>query len=541
MKKKQISPSIAFVIVLILTLSLQLWKARRGIGSADEHFYITLGWRLEMGDALFADDWHIAQMISVFLYPLVHLYRLLFHSNTGIVLGFRVYYSLFTALVGIAIYVRFRSYGYRAVIAAALYMVFTPFNIQALSYNTMGPGFLILSFLLVDLSGKHRLANAVSGLLFSWAVLCTPYLALVFIVLIGISLVRPGIVSRRCTGLMTIGAGIAAVIFLAFVFSRSGLSSVIYGLRHLIDPSHTISLAQQIYKNLGRLYYFFGPLVLALPVCLILCLLFRKKDEKGREMVLTVSFLLMLLNCIWLLAISRYQMEVGGFTVILIPAAFFFLEEMILFGTSKEAAIAMGLSLAYALALFLSSNVGPRSFAGPLIIGTAFSALDMRHRSLRDSVFYGFLIVVLVLFKTINVYGGYSDFSTRVENGPLAGLYDSDEINRDYQRHLQDITFINEQSDYDTAYLITSNSWEYLALNKRIAANSTYMYFWNEEEYTACMDDYIASHPQRYPSYVYLDTENPYAMTGDDPWLSDQPQLQQLAAGELRLQLGCGR
>lgn len=541
MKKKQISPSIAFVIVLILTLSLQLWKARRGIGSADEHFYITLGWRLEMGDALFADDWHIAQMISVFLYPLVHLYRLLFHSNTGIVLGFRVYYSLFTALVGTAIYVRFRSYGYRAVIAAALYMVFTPFNIQALSYNTMGPGFLILSFLLVDLSGKHRLANAVSGLLFSWAVLCTPYLALVFIVLIGISLVRPGIVSRRCTGFMTIGAGIAAVIFLAFVFSRSGLSSVIYGLRHLIDPSHTISLTQQIYKNLGRLYYFFGPLALALPVCLILCLLFRKKDEKGREMVLTVSFLLMLLNCIWLLAISRYQMEVGGFTVILIPAAFFFLEEMILFGTSKEAAIAMGLSLAYALALFLSSNVGPRSFAGPLIIGTAFSALDMRHRSIRDSVFYGFLIVVFVLFKTINVYGGYSDFSTRIEKGPLAGLYDSDEINRDYQRHLQDITFINGQSDYDTAYLITSNSWEYLALNKRIAANSTYMYFWNEEEYTACMDDYIASHPQRYPSYVYLDTENPYAMTGDDPWLSDQPQLQQLAAGELRLQLGCGR
>ena len=537
MTKKRISPTIAFLLVLALMFCLQLWKARRGMGSSDEHFYISLGWRLEQGDGLFADDWHIAQMISVFLYPLVHLYRLLFHSNTGIVLGFRVFYILFTSLVGAAVFFRYRSHGYRAVAAAALYMAFTPFNIQALSYNTMGPGFLILSFLLIDRQGKDRVRSILSGLVFSWAVLCTPYLALLYVGMIIVSLVRPYAVSRRCAGFFTLGVAIAAGLFLVFVFSRADLSSVVYGLRHLIDPSHTTSLAVQIYKNLGRLYYGFGPLVVPMPVCLILSVLFRKKGEAEKKKLLTVSFWFTVLSILWLLLISRYQLEVGGFTVILVPAAIFFLNKMILFGTSFDVSAAMFLSIAYSIALFLSSNVGPRSFAGPLIIGIAFSALDLKPDERADEVLYGLIIAVLILFKIINVYGGYSDFSVRIDEGPMAGLYDSSENVSGYEHRLSDIAFINRQTDCDYAYLITSNTWEYLALEKRIAANSTYMYFWEEDEYTACMDDYISSHPDRYPAYVYLDTENPYSMTSSDPWLSGGPVLKELSAGELRLQL----
>ena len=56
MTKKRISPTIAFLLVLALMFCLQLWKARRGMGSSDEHFYISLGWRLEQGDGLFTDD-----------------------------------------------------------------------------------------------------------------------------------------------------------------------------------------------------------------------------------------------------------------------------------------------------------------------------------------------------------------------------------------------------------------------------------------------------------------------------------------------------
>ncbi len=537
MTRKRISPTIAFVLVVAVTFCLQLWKARRGIGSADEHFYISLGWRLEQGDGLFADDWHIAQMISVFLYPLVHLYRLLFHSNTGIILGFRVFYSIFTSLVGTAIYFRFRSHGYRAVIAAALYMVFTPFNIQALSYNTMGPGFLILSFLLIDWSGTHHLRNILSGLVFSWAVLCTPYLALLYVALIIVSVIRSCFVSHSCAGWFSVGVGIAAVIFVCFVFSRADLNSVIYGLRHLIDPSHTTSLFVQIYKNLGRLYYYFGPLVLSMPVYLVLSLVYRKKSEADKKKVLAASFVFTLLSILWLLFVSRYQVEVGGFTVILVPAAFFLLERMILFGASSYSVSAMILSIADSLALFLSSNVGPRSFSGPLIIGIAFSALDLKTKEKMEQVVYGLVIFVLVLFKAINVYGGYSDFSVLIDDGPMAGLYDSSEIVSQYEVRLNDISLINEQTDFDYACLITSNTWEYLALDKRIAANSTYMYFWEEEEYTACMDDYIASHPDRYPAYVYLDNENPYAMTSSDPWLDDKPLVAELSGGQLRLQL----
>ena len=97
-----------FVFLLVIVLFIQYWKATRGMGINDEHFYVAEGYRFYQGDSLISDDWHIAQLISIFLSPLVALFRQFSSNNNGIVLAFRHYYIVFVSIIGIAIYVRFR-------------------------------------------------------------------------------------------------------------------------------------------------------------------------------------------------------------------------------------------------------------------------------------------------------------------------------------------------------------------------------------------------------------------------------------------------
>ena len=82
--------------VFTAVLLVQLWKARQGMGYSDEQFYVTIGRRFATGDRMFADDWHIAQMIGFFLTPLYELYTAVHGGTDGILLGFRHYYVALT-------------------------------------------------------------------------------------------------------------------------------------------------------------------------------------------------------------------------------------------------------------------------------------------------------------------------------------------------------------------------------------------------------------------------------------------------------------
>ena len=95
MKHKIKREDVLFLAIFLLILIVQLYKAKISIGSRDEHYYITVGYRFFQGCSYFEDEWGIAQMIGFFLSPLVALYRTIFGGNEGIVLGFRYYYVIF--------------------------------------------------------------------------------------------------------------------------------------------------------------------------------------------------------------------------------------------------------------------------------------------------------------------------------------------------------------------------------------------------------------------------------------------------------------
>ena len=67
-----------------------------------------------------------------------------------------------------------------------------------------------------------------------------------------------------------------------------------------------------------------------------------------------------------------------------------------------------------------------------------------------------------------------------------------------------------------------------------MASNSTYAYFWEQDQYTDAMDQYRIVHPERYPAYYYLDRiGNRYGMNENDPWLTQFERIETMRNGSL--------
>ena len=530
--KKQ---DLCFFLSAAAILLINLWKCRIGIGSSDEHFYITLGYRLFQGDALFYDDWHIAQMIGVFIAPLVAIYHAFAGSMDEIVLFMRVMYSVFTLAVGLAFYFRFRKYGIRAAAAAILYMLFTPFNIMALSYNTMSVGFLIFSSCIFPEDGQNKVMLALSGLLFSWAVLNTPYLAFLYIGFTIYALVRHQKYKKTWLYFSS-GVLLAAGVFLALVFSRESFSQMMDGISHLIDPSHSSSPLLLFAKNGARLILIFRFLMIGFIVELILAFRYRDRKDSQKQQLLNVSAWFNLAAVIYVSLIHTYRIDTGGYVVLLVPFALTGLLEAILFPQDQRIRICFFLSLFHALMLAVSSNVGPASFCGPLISACATTILmNPGKLSLRNgiSVLSASAMILLMFFKVTVVYGGSGNYEIMIQNGPLKGLYDSRETADSVAEQLADIQTINAEPG-ETADLITWNVWEYLALEKRIATNSTYLYFWEKDEYTEAQNEYFQIHSDKLPVLVYLDLEpGPYDLTAEDSFFKSMKIVKKLNQGVL--------
>jgi hypothetical protein len=165
-----------FLISVFSVLCLLCWKCRFGFGNVDEAFYLTIPWRLTQGDALFLEEWHLSQMSGFLLLPLVAIFRAFDSTAEGIILVFRYICITVQTLCCVWYYHRLKRISPAGAFAASiLALIFIPFNITALSYNSMGIFLMGLSTVtLATLRGtpSARIDLLFSGVTFAGAVLC---------------------------------------------------------------------------------------------------------------------------------------------------------------------------------------------------------------------------------------------------------------------------------------------------------------------------------------------------------------------------------
>ncbi len=247
-----------FIISALSVLCFLFWKCRYGFGNNDESFYLTIPWRLAQGDALFLEEWHLSQMSGFLLLPFVAIYRSINGFTDGMILSFRHLCIFVQALCCLWYYVRLRRVSPQGALAASiLALIYIPFNITALSYNSMGIFLLGLSTVTIatiDASSSVRVNLVFSGFAFAGAVLCCPYLIVVYAVAVlgllafaGVSALvnlHAAITARSKDILLGLfwfsaGAALLAVIFAVFVLSRASIADIVKAFPEIMnDPEH---------------------------------------------------------------------------------------------------------------------------------------------------------------------------------------------------------------------------------------------------------------------------------------------------------------
>lgn len=169
-----------FGLALLPLTWMLLAKCRYGFANIDESFYLTIPYRLCQGDRLLLNEWHLSQLAGWILKLPMGLFLKCAGGTEGICLAFRYLYVGFHLCGSIVLFslLRRRS-GLGAVLGCLFFYLYVPFGISACSYNSMGIDFLALAAVLL-VSCHRRWTDILSGFCFAMAVLCCPYLVMLF-------------------------------------------------------------------------------------------------------------------------------------------------------------------------------------------------------------------------------------------------------------------------------------------------------------------------------------------------------------------------
>lgn len=524
-----------FLVCFVLGGALVLYKCRYGFANVDESFYLTVPYRLTMGDGLFINEWHLSQMAGFLLYPFMLLHRMIFPTMDGVVLHFRYLYTVVQLAVSLFLYLRTRRFGQAGAIAASIsYLLFAPFGIMALSYNSMGVGALVVCGVLLSTNDKGSLyIYGIAGLFFACAVLCCPYLVGVYaIYAVGAVIWAQRSHNQRelWKGLAAITGGCAllAVIFFAFVFSRCSLTQFLHTLPQILqDPEHpptTLLQATRTYVRAILDSNGFAPICVAGCGALGIVALVDGNSPKRKKWYLTAAFVLAGLYLIPFFTTNVY------INYLMFPPALVGFVAFCLY-PQKNLPFFLWLwlpGILYGFCINWTSNQGFYVISMAATICTVASWLMIENcvkamgpgwdanrwlAVVCCACMAGFIAVEgLVRYESLFwEHGSMSQMTHLVTVGPGAGIYSSPSAAQMYESLYYDTQSIREETEGNILYY-SKYTYLFLADSKGSAAYSAWLSGVNDSSYQKLLR-YYELNPDKIPSYIYC--------LKDDPWIQE--------------------
>ena len=475
-----------FLFCFIAVLLFMFWKSKYGFGGNDEAFYLLLPLRLLKGDSLFYDEQHICQLFSFLTYPVVKIYFLFFKDVDRIIIHFRYIYIFFQAITSLIIYLRVKRINKNgAIIASIVFMLYTPFNIMALSYNSICLMTLTLSLLFFVFNGKKG-DDIISGLLFAASVLCCPYLAISYF-LYSAAVLYFLLIKKKDQNLfsvrkwfhLTIGITALAILFLLFVFSRTSLLNVIKSLPYVvIDASHPSRSIFQVFFDFLKSTVFFtdySTIIFALYFVLLVVYLVNKERQKFicyyfvAAVLITILYLLHIFTVDGYINYLMYPISILGFFVILFDRSeikekywFFYIAAVL-----------------YSFYLSLSSNTGTYAITSASTVATVISIVSITS-FLSNCRFFGkitykmCMVSAIALFLMMLIFEGYSRYSDvfsrtsistqdrHLESGPYKDVFTNEYYENTYQEALIEVDEIRSCFDERKIVFFSNRVYMYL-------------------------------------------------------------------------------
>jgi len=302
--------STAGIVVLFFFALFMVHAAFNGVYIHDEAFYLTIPYRVFLGDSLLVDEWHASQLSSFVQYPLLWLFMKITGSTEGIILFFRFVYIFFQTAVSVCIFRAFRKYGFTlALITASVFLVsFAPI-LEAVNYFTASIFAVVLILLLLFVKEKRsRFSLLLSGVLLSFAVVSEPTLA-VFYLLFTVAVIvnifagknkkTDKLLSVRSWIFITAGVSVVFVVFLFYLFSRESVNVVLSSLANVFRngeySGETLFTYGLIFKGLIQ----FRPLYFLYFIWVGFILLLKKKTGvSGRKYLASAGLIILLISFI---------------------------------------------------------------------------------------------------------------------------------------------------------------------------------------------------------------------------------------------------
>ena len=530
-----------FIAGAVLLLLFSLWKARYSLGSYDETFYLTIPYRMCHGDKLFLDEWHVSQLSALLQYPLMKLYLLIHPGTKGIILAFRRIYIAVNFAAGLLAYHRLKKYGAGAAVAVLLYLLYAPYNIMALSYNSMGLlcGFLCAVYLATAAKNSDYV---VSGLFFAGIVLCQPLMLAEFAVVYAILICAALILKRH--GLLRsllwflIGCVLLAIPVLVYFVFSVGITNVLATLPLMLeDPEHDMGQLLSvsfIYKAIvfGYLPDYFLEVPIGLefvtrPVLKVLylsfipiwsVLLFDRSRNRRAALYLSLSaFLCVLIGTVYMLLYPYKSAYMPYVNFLLFP---WLLHGICLMPLLEKSDLRF-LMLFYALGFlhmlsFMTSNTGGNVYniallptcLASIMLSIKYFSLSGRVKDL--PVFICVAVSSALLLYTRALYCPSSlpvtALDTRCSSGPAAGIMLGSGT-AEYMAAVADCVGEKQLRQDENTLFLTYDPEFYLCTDTNLAQYSAWLSF-DIKTTPQRLEDYYSLRPEKRPNAILIE-KNP--------------------------------
>lgn len=541
--KKTLAQDSVFALAMLAATIFIFWKCRFGFGNVDESFYITIPYRLFKGDALFLEEWHLSQMAGLLTLPIVTLYVTFNGGTDGIVLFMRYACTFVQCLIALFIYLRLRKLTWAGASVAALsFVLYIPFGIMALSYNSMGIMALVVCTVILYTAKRQKpLQYTVAGLFYAAAVLCCPYLAVVFVLYLlavgGISLHKwltrkPAGEDYDCwtikgAAFVTLGAAIAAVAFLIFVLSRASLGDILKAFPQILnDPEHPtvpfISSFNAFFRRIDKAnaltpqhydaFLLLGIICLAdrnshkrkliyFPIATALTLVMMQSHYEKNDYINHLMWSVNVL-AIFAFVLTRDKRIKGLFYVMWLPGILY----------------AFCLNITSNQGFYAISSASAAATVGSILMIVLFAremAADIHIPIPAMRYFAAALVGLLLMFQlgtqcvlrynSVFWEKGMENQTVMLEDGIDAGLMVSPAWERSYHNTLKNLKVLEEYNPEKVLFL-SKSTWYYLATDYEFCTYSAWIAGVTEHSLDR-LEAYYQLNPHKMPDAVFADTK----------------------------------
>lgn len=532
-----------YALAMVAAAIFLFWKCRFGFGNVDESFYITIPYRLFKGDALFLEEWHLSQMAGLLTLPPVALYVTLTGGTDGIVLFMRYVCTFVQCVIALFIYLRLRKLTWAgAAVASLSFVLYIPFGIMALSYNSMGIMALVVCTVILYTAKRMKpLQYTIAGLFYAAAVLCCPYLAVVFVIyLVAVACIAlrkylsrtPAGEDYNCWSIkgaafVTLGAAIAAVAFLIFVLSRASLGDILKAFPQILnDPEHPavpfmnsfnaffrrIHKANALTPQHYDAFLLLGIICLAdrnnhkrkliyFPIATALTLSLMQSHYEENDYINHLMWSVNIL-AIFAFILTREKRIKGLFYTMWLPGILY---AFCLNITSNQGFYAISSASAAAT---VGSILMVVLFAGEMVADAAVPIWWLRHCA---AALVGLLLVFQLGTQCVLRYNsvfwetGMENQTVMLEDGIDAGLMVSPSWERSYHNTLKNLQIL-EQYDPEKVLFLSKSTWYYLATDYEFCTYSAWIAGVTEHSVNR-LEAYYRLNPQKIPDVVFADSK----------------------------------